>query len=383
MIEQGMTAEYRSAYNRPHRAIFRAEVWNHTEQIGEIAEILGGGVDCALTSQITRRGSLTVPAALMPKDESGLLAPFGNRLRLYRGIRYGNRDFMFRVFTGLIVKAERKPRQPCVVTFSDRAYEVDENDFEAVEESLNGRTVVEECVRLIREGVPLATFGTHDPINAQASPQVFDDSRSQACDQLADAGGAFWYALADGRFVIRRVPWAYQPEGVNADPVAVYDESAGDLDSTSGTITDYGTSMSRENVFNIVVGVADQPNGTEPYRAAVRDTNAGSATYIGGKFGRRVLKVELPSAAGTAVVRHGAETALRRARASAESLPWEMIPDPTLELGDLVQVNIDGRRLLRVVAEFNVPMTEGGLMTCSGRPIVLPNGVVITEKIGS
>lgn len=380
MIAPGQFAEYRSAYERPHRQTVRVEVWNDVEQLAELPEIIGGSVDCALTSKVTRRGSVTVPAALMPRDETGLLAPFGNRLRIYRGVAYGGVEWEFPVFSGLIVKAERRPRQPCVVTFADRAVEVEDNDFEVPEDTFVGRTCVDEIVRLIREGVPGAEFGTHDPINAQAGAQTFDDSRSQACDQLADAGGAFWYALPDGRFVIRRVPWAYQPDGVDVQPVATYKE-ASDGD-TFGAITSYGLSMSRENVFNVVTGVSDQPDGAEPLRASIRDTNILSPTYVGGKFGRRVLKVELPSAATGAVVTHGTANALRRSRASAEALPWEMIPDPALELGDVVQLDIDGRRLLRVLAEFTVPLTEAGSMTCSGRTIVLPDGTVLAERTG-
>lgn len=382
MIEPGATAEYRSAYNRPHRPVFRVEVWNDTEQLDVVTEILGGDVKCALTSQVTRRGTLTVPASLMPTSETDLLAPFGNRLRIFRGIAYGGVEWTFPVFSGLIVQAERKPRQPCVITFADRASEVDDNDFEAAEETIGSHTLVEEIVRLIREGVPGALFGDHDVLGATAGAQTFDDSRAAACDQLADAGGAFWYALADGRFVVRRPPWAYQPDGADVEPVVIYTEQGDYYGSTSGSITDYGLSMSRENVYNIVVGVADQPDGALPRRAVVRDTNAGSPTYVGGKFGRRVLKVELPSAATSAVVRHGAEAVRRRSRASAESTPWEMIPDPALELGDVAQLNIGGRRLLRVVSEFNVPLVEGGVSSVAGRPIVLPDGTVLSEVIG-
>lgn len=389
MITPGDRASYLAVYRRPHRPIFRVEVWNRTEQIGEVTELLGGNVDCTLTSQVTRRGSITVPAALMPSSPADMLAPFGNQLRIFRGIDYQGAELMFPVFTGLIMKAERKPRQPCTITFADRATEVDENDFETPTEARQNQSVVTELVRLIREGVPDAVFGTHDPINAIAAAQVWDDSRSQACDQLADAGGAFWYCLPDGRFVIRRVPWSYHPDGKAAEPVVEYDEKPDDTDVAFtygapghklGTITDYGTAMSRENVYNSVVGVADQPDGAEPRRAVVRDTALNSPTAIGSKFGRRVLRVELPSAADPAAVFHGARSVLARSRASAESTPWDMIPDASLELGDFVQLNIGGRRLLRVVAEIKMPLTEGGVMSCTGRPLVLSDGTVIDER---
>jgi hypothetical protein len=382
VIDEGFQTAYRAAYQRPHKAIFRCEVWDDTEQLLESLPILAGEVKCTLNSQVTRSGSISVPRLYMPKKPTDLLAPFGNRLRIYRGIEFGGRQFWCRVFTGMIQEVGRKPRQPVVLQFADRGAEVEENDFEKAEETLGSKTIVEELVRLIREGVPDAEFGTHDLIGAQAASNVFDDSRSQACDQLADAGGAFWYALADGRFVVRRVPWAYQPEGSAVEPVVEYREFGGFYGDSQGTITDYDMSMSRKNVYNIVVGVADQPDGGAPRREAVRDTIATSPTYVGSKFGRRVLKAELPAAATSAVVRHGAESLRRRSRASAEAMTWVMVPDPSLELGDVTQLDVDERRLIRCVSEFNIPLTEGGEMTVTGRPLVLPDGTVVDERVG-
>jgi hypothetical protein len=95
-----------------------------------------------------------------------------------------------------------------------------------------------------------------------------------------------------------------------------------------------------------------------------------------------VLKAEFPSAAGREVVQFGAETLLRRSRASAEALPWDMVPDPSLELGDPVELALGDRRLLRIVSEFTMPLTEGGEQTCNGRPLVLPNGTVVNDITG-
>ncbi len=386
MIADGLLAAYRTAYLRPHTPIVRVEVWNDTEKLDDLP-IWGGQVECTLASRVTRRGSLTCDPKLTPTSETDLLAPFGNRLVIKRGLSLGGREFLFPVFTGMIQSAKRKSRQPLTVTFLDRANEVDENDFEAAEETLPGRTLVEEIVRLIREGVPRAEFGDHDHVAIAAASQVFDDSRSQACDQLADAGGMFWYALADGRFVVRRVPWTYHPDGADVEPVVEYRdyeypaEAGGD--QRPGSIVDAEQGMSREGVYNVVVGVADTPTGDAPQRASARDNDPSSPTYIGGKFGRRVLRVEFPSASTNAVVRHGADTVRRRSRASADVIPWEMIPDASLELGDPVGLNLgtdtSDRTLLRIVSDMTIPLVPESTMSCIGRPLVLPSGTVLDE----
>lgn len=385
MIDLGLTAQYRSAYEMPHIPVVRVEVWDDREQLA-VLPVGGGQVDCSLSSQVTRSGSLTCDAALTPTRTSDLLAPYGNRLRIFRGFRYGGSEWTVPVFTGLIISAKRRRGQACTVRFSDRAYEVDENDFEATEETLRGRTVVEEIVRLIREGVPDAVFGRHDSVAVQAAAQQFSDSRAQACDDLGDAAGAFWYALADGSFVVRRVPWTYHRDGVTVEPVAEYRDYDRTLFGRAGTITDHDRGMSREQLYNIVVGSSDNADGSAPQRYTSRDNDPASPTYIGGKFGRRVLRAEFPSAATALVVRHGTETLQRRSVASAESITFEMVPDPALELGDPIGLHLgssaDDPMRLRVVSDMTIPLTADDKMSVTARPLVLPGGRMIDEIAG-
>ena len=376
MMPEGFKAEYRDALRRPHRSIYRVEVWNGTVPVADNLRVIDGQVECSLGSQVTRRASLTLDPRYYPSGPDDVLAPYGNRINIYRGIESNDREFWFQIFHGRISKVERKPRQPMTLTAVDRAAEVEENEFEAAEESLPYNTLTEEIIRLIREGVPGAQFTAYDHLAGTAGAQVFTDSRASACDQLADSGGAFWYALADGRFTIRRVPWAYQADGVDTQPVVTYDEY-GTGPFGSGTISDWTMSMSRENLYNIVVGTADQPDGGEPRRDVVRDTNAESPTYIGGKFGKRVLKAAFPSASSAGVVRDGAAALLRRSRAAADATTWEMVPDCSLELGDVVELAFQDQRLVRTVSDMTIPITAEGSMQCSGRPIVLPDGTVI------
>ncbi|MEV4122919.1 DUF5047 domain-containing protein [Micromonospora sp. NPDC049645] len=379
MIEPGSSLQYRALYRGPHEPIVRVEVWDDEQHLATLPRILGGEVKAALTSQVTRRGSISVDRDWYPADEHGLLAPYGNRLRIYRGIRAGDgREFWFPVFTGLISDVSRKPRSPCVVEFEDRAAEVADAGFDTPEESRAGQRVVDEIARLIREGVPRAEFGQHDPIAVYTASQVWDDDRGQACDDLANAGGAFWYALADGRYVVRRVPWTWHPSpspSGGVEPVATF----GDRDSGAGmvpdgVIEDVTERMSRRTLYNSVRATADQPDGAEPLNEVVRDVDPSSPTYFGGKFGRRTLDVAVPSGSTAAVVRSAAATFLRRSRASAEPLTWEMMPDPSLELGDVLGLWTD--RVLRavVLSDFTLPLAGQGRMSCTGRPLVLPSG---------
>lgn len=386
MIDPGGTAEYRTLLRGPHTPLVRVEVWRGDTQLDDRLPINGGRVEASLTSQITRRGTISVDRALYPADESGLLAPFGNSLRIYRGVRGGGgREFWFPVFRGLITGVSRKPRQPAVVTFSDRAAEVDEAEFEVPEESRPDRSIIDEIMRLIREGVPGAEFGQHDPIAVRAAPQTWERDRAGACDDLAAAGGAFWYAQADGLYVVRRVPWAWHPD-VAADgtvsPVAEFYDAPSGLNSLGpdATIDTTEESMTRDPVYNSVVATADQGDGGAPLREVVRETNPMSPTHYGGEFGRRVTHVDVPAAATAAAVRAAGTTYLRRSRAASDAAAWSMVPDPSLELGDVLGLTTDGRRRVQVLAEFTMPLTPEGSMACAGRSLVLPSGVIARAR---
>ena len=52
------------------------------------------------------------------------------------------------------------------------------------------------------------------------------------------------------------------------------------------------------------------------------------------------------------------------------------MPDPALELGDVAAVVLRGRPRALAVAEITMPLVEQGAMSCTGRPIVLPSGVI-------
>lgn len=379
MIEPGSTTQYRALYRGPHEPIVRVEVWDDQRHLATLPKILGGEVKAALTSRVTRRGSISVDRDWYPADERGLLAPYGNRLRIYRGIRAGDgAEIWYPVFTGLITDVSRKPRGPCVVEYEDRAAEVADVGFDAPEESRPGQRVVDEIARLIREGVPRVEFGRHDPVAAYAASQVWDDDRAQACDDLADAGGCFWYTLADGRFVVRRVPWTWHPAPSTSGgvvPVATFSDRDSGLGLTpDGVIADTSERMSRRSLYNSVRATADQPDGAEPLHEIVRDVDPSSPTYYAGKFGRRTLDVDVPSGSTAPVVSAAAATYLRRSRASAEPLTWDMVPDPSLELGDVLGVAVEGRLRAVVLSDFTLPLFPQGRMSCTGRPLVLPSG---------
>jgi hypothetical protein len=317
-----------------------------------------GSVNATLTSRVTRRLSLSVSADLYPDGGTGLLAPFGNEIRAYRGIRwYGGTRVEFPVFRGRIENVRLGDGQASLAGL-DRGGDVVDADFEVPHVAVPG-LVTDEYQRLVRDVFPAAEFVFPDPIGEQTPGLIWESDRARACDDLAATAGAFWYTLADGTFTMRPVPWTRA-----ADPLYIL------ADGEGGTVTRSEPSLSRSEVHNSITVLAERTDGTPPVRYTARDTDPSSPTYYLGPFGIKSQQVSVQTARTTAQAQTAAETLLRRSRALAETWQVQCTPDASMELGDVVTIACRGRQVVQVVSSFTLPLTARGEMTVGFRALV-------------
>lgn len=357
MLTGGPDLLYRALLATNYAPIHRVEVWRAGVRIDTYGDvglpITSGNIGANLTSQVTRTLSLTMDGELFPADDTGLMAPFGNELRVFAGTSgVGGPDYLWPVFRGLIASVS-KQEDTATVNASDRAGEVADNLFRAPQASAVGARILAEFKRLIREGVPRAEFGLSDALWESVPELIWETSRSSALDDLAKAANAFWYALADGSFVMRRVPWSL----TTATPVVAL------LDGDGGVITSAQITWSRQELVNTWMVVGERADGTVPVYATAIDDNPASPTYVKGPFGVRgkVLQAQAAQTFGQAYAL--AQANLRRSRASAETWNVEMVADASLELGDVAVLNSLGRTATKVLSSFNFPL--GGSTTMS------------------
>jgi uncharacterized protein DUF5047 len=360
MLERGDDPMYREALATSHQAYVKVEVLSGSQEVLEADLVFQtGSVAATLTSRVSRTCTLTVPEDLYPFMPDDLLAPYGNMIRATRGIEFADGSrFAWVVFIGRIQEATLNGDGACTVEASDFAADVLENRFVRPENSQPSSSITQEVTRLISEGFPAARFGPMETFEEPVRARTWQLERGQALDEITTSAGAFWYPRADGRFVLRRYPWT-----VPGAPVVTYSDT-GKL----GSVGVVRAARSRAGVYNSLTVTGERLNGDAPVYALAQDTNAASTTYIDGGFGQRhqMLRLQTPGSVGAA--QGAANENLKRLIGLYDVWGWEMTPDASLELGDVAQLDVVGRKgIIQVVAAYRMPLDLSGAMQVAGR----------------
>lgn len=368
---------YRAALAGPHEAYSRVEVWRAGIKVEELAwrgpdgfglgytqnvpVFFGGSVRATLSSQVTRTMTLTVPRHLFPRSTSDLLSPYGNELRAFRGIRYGNGSpDEFPIFTGPILRAKPPNSGSATIEASDNSFRVSASGFPAPAPSLAGTLVTDEFERLVKLAYPPAVFGEHSPLTELVPVLAYDTDPGTALDSLAKTANAYWYSLADGRYVIRRVPWTVLP---SSGPIVL-------TDGDGGTLLDAYPDRNATQLYNQYTVTSERPDGGDAFFASAQDNDPTSATYASGPYGLRAAPViRVTGAVSQQQLLSLAQQLVDRTRVLTDSWSITCVPDASIELGDPLDVTAQGDHGVQVVAGFTMPLDPNGTMTIDGRGI--------------
>jgi hypothetical protein len=370
---------YHAALAGSHEAYSRVEVWRSGVQVEELTfrrrgspdlarntpVFLGGSVRASLQSRVARTLDLTVPEWLYPFKSNGLLNPYGTQLRAFRGIRYGDGGIdEFPVFVGRIRSVKPAGGGTAKVSAADLAQTVIAAGFSAPSRAQVGANVYEEFRRLVSEAVPGATFGP-SPTFTEVVPELsYDLDRGAAIDGIAKAAGAFWYPLAGGDFVLRRIPWTVN---LTSMPLPLQD-------GVGGTVLSAYPERSADDVYSRITCTVERTDGSDPVSATADDLDPASPTYILGPFGVKAGRVQLNQAASPSSALAAARTVLARSRALTEAWQVTCVPDPSMELGDPFDLAYKGgmpepARAVQLVAGYALPLDPDGTMSIDGRAL--------------
>ena len=368
----GLDARYRDALTRPYTVYNRVDVLDRQGNVLQSdLSFIDGSVRATLNSRVARVLTLTVDRSLFPLaangsiDSGGLLTPFGNRIRVFRGITYGDGSVVsFPVFYGRIEQVQMSRSGQVGLTGSDLAADVVDAQFEVPESSVPANTISTEFRRLVREALPDAVFGVSDLTAVLIPPLAWQNDRAQALDDMSATAAMLWYPLADGSMVQRLVPWTKPgqvaqitlSDGTNAAP------------GVNNAIADWTVTVSRTGVYNSVVFTSERQDGTAPVFAIARDLVLTSPTFYLGNFGRKPLLIQNQAALTQSQCTAAARNALNASTAITQTWdPVSIVPDASLELGDLVTMNAEGASSTQVVVGFTLPLRETGDMSLSLR----------------
>lgn len=354
MLTNGTDPFYRRLLAAAHEHYVRVEVWSGDglTQLAEDIPFLDGDVRASLGSQVTRTLTMSVPDDFYPADPEDILAPYGNRLRVWRGVRVGSdiSTYVWECFHGRIQEAQDNGDGSVAIQAADRAQDVLDYGFQVPERSALGTTVNAEVTRLIGDAVPDAAFGTFDTPTVVVPVETWENDRGGALDELATSVGGYWWALADGRFVLRRVPWT-----VAGDPVVTLTDQGG------GIILEVLPSRSRSTVYNSWAVTGERTDGTTPVYALREDLNPASPTYLNGNFGRRSNYAYLNTPSDGGAVDNVARAKLQSSVALTENWSYTCPPDASVELGDVQRLQVRGRDVIQVVNSFILPLNLGSM----------------------
>lgn len=364
----------RDALAGPHAVYTRVEVWLDGVRRLAALPFTEGSIRASLQSRVTRTLNLTAGPEWFPESADDLLAPFGTELRVWRGVSIGGATnhpgLVWPVFRGPIDTVGWETGGGTSIEAYDLAGDVADSKFlaplaVAAGDRLHAR--VREFISEARDDAEFDTFTLPDRVLPSLA---WDEDRGKALDDLAGTAGGFWYALADGTFTLREVPWVYSDGVVDLE-----------LGPDNPILRKAGITFSRQDVYNMIVARAERTDGSPPARYITRVTDPASPIRFDGPYGRRVLHHSVQGAGNTAGLQLVAETLKQRSQALAETWTATITAYPPLELGDLLQLDVLGptgkrRRGKQVVAGFTMPLTGDGDMPLELRAL-MPRGEAV------
>ncbi|MFE2600102.1 DUF5047 domain-containing protein [Streptomyces sp. NPDC059396] len=321
-------------------------------------EHTGGSVSVDRGQAIRRTCTVTTgDTSLIPRTAADELAVYGARLRISRGVSYGDGDqelvpcgvFRLDDVDGDLTQGP--------VTLQGKSLEVIVQDDRFTAPYRATGTVVSAITALVTRSLPDAQIDsriTDVPIGARTWDA--DSDPWAAVQEIAAVAGAECYASPDGVFVI-----AVLPDVLSTDPV--WEVAAGE----GGVYVTGSRGMSSAGVYNGVLARADNTEtGTAPQQYLAVDSDPGSPTYWGGPYGRRPDFYASSTLTTQASCIAAATLRLRAAKAPNAKGDFSTLPNPALEPGDVVRViHPDDIKELHQVQSFTIPLDLGGAFPVS------------------
>lgn len=316
-------------------------------------EHTGGSVTVDRSQAIRRTCTVTVAdPSVIPRVPADELATYGARLRISRGVDYGDGTqelVPLGVFRLDSVSGDVS-QGPVTLSGKDLAVIVADDKFTAPYRVTG--TVASAITELIQRSVPGADVISTVP-STTIGTRIFDVEADPwaAVQEIAAAAGAECYATPDGEFTI-----ATLPDLVAATPVW-------EVEATEGGVYISGNrAMSCDGVHNGVLARGENTtDNVAPVSYLATDTDPNSPTYWSGPFGRRPKFYSSSTLITTAACQSAAALLLAKAKAPNASGDISSLPNPALEPGDVLRVMHEDRsRELHQVASFSVPLDVGG-----------------------
>ena len=313
----------------------------------------GGSVTVDRGQAIRRTCTVTIDdPSLIPRTPTDQLATYGARLRVARGVEYGDGSQELVPLGMFRLDSVDGDVSVGPVTLQGKALEAAVADDKFITPYTATGTVVGAITALIQRTLPAADVIsqiTDIPIGSRAFDIQADPWAG--CQEIAAAAGAEVYTNADGVFVISTLP-----DILTTTPVWAIEATEG------GVYVKANRGMSSDGVKNgWLVSGENTADNVAPVSALIVDDDPGSPTYWYGPFGRRPDFYSSSTLTTTTACQAAGKLKLIQSVAPNSTGDISSLPNPALDPGDVLRVtHEDGTRELHQAASFSVPLDNGG-----------------------
>lgn len=377
------SSAFKTAVSGDHVIVAKAEVWASDQKLQEI-NIAEGTVQVDANSAVRRTCEATLFTSresnnLVPDNDFDLLTPFGNELRLFRGVQYedGTKEYVplgVFVITEVSITDTNEGVQ-IKLNGEDRSIRVSRAKWTEPYQLTTG-TLEDSLTDLLQDRFPDAEVSfptTNVSINQIVLGTEKDNDPWKDAVEIAELVGFDLYFDQNGIVRLNQFPTL---DG--SVVVASFTEGAGT------TLTQLNRTISTKSTYNGVIYTIEGTEVPTPIRIQVWDEDPSSPTYRFGVFGEVPVFIETSLVATQNEAIRAALSLLNIYIGSQETINFESLVDPSLDAQDVVYVKTVGSKVDRLVIidSLDIPLTPEGSMSATARTVrVIASGEQV--QIGS
>jgi hypothetical protein len=363
---------------RPVSAAFLAAVASSNQMVTTVDVVQGATLIASLptpvdgtvtlddTAQIRGRVELAVAddgtLGLVPTTPASLLAPYGNELRVRRGVEYasGVRELVsLGVFRIEGVDVDDTPGGLSIrVTGQDYSSKVLDAQFEDPFTVAAG-TNVATALDTVLAGAGITAGAATSIVTAQTTPTLVAEEggdRLAFAVSLAASIGLRMYFDGDG--VIR-----FTPIVTSGAPAVQL------VEGDSGVLVQAGRSWDRTGTHNRWIVTGENTGETAPVRGVATDDNLASPTYYGGPFGRAPTFISSSFLTTNAQALDMANALKALELGTTQRVRFGAYVNPALEPGDIARITrlAAGIDEDHIIESLTIPLIADATLTGTTR----------------
>lgn len=364
------SAAFKSAVRTNHIVIAKAEVWASDQKLQEI-NISEGSVSVNSSSAVRRTCEVTVvtgreSANLVPDNDFDLLTPFGNELRLYRGVQYedGTEEY---VPLGVFVITEvgiQDTNEGVVIKLAgeDRSIRIARAKWTEPYQLPNG-SLESALTDLLKNRYPDAQL-SFPTTNVSVNQVILGSENSndpwKDAVEIAELVGFDLFFDQNGVVQMKQFPTL---DG--SVVAALFVEGFGT------TITSLDRTISTKETFNGVIYTIEGSDVVLPIRVEAWDEDTSSPTYRFGVFGEVPIFVETSLLATEAEAIRAAYSILNIYIGKQEQIAFNSLVDPSLDVQDVIYIKSSGAKIDRLVIidSLDIPLNPQNEMSANARTV--------------